>query len=90
MVIRSGVGVTTAAMINIITVAYLRDDFMNSGVMMPSFDRIKITMGNWKVRAAPIVSVATTEKYESMVIWLLMIALTSQLDKKLMDKGAMI
>ena len=38
MVSKSGVGVTTAAMIRIITVAYLREDRMNLGVITPNLD----------------------------------------------------
>ena len=77
MVTRSGVGVTIAAIISMITVAYLLDDLINSGVIIPSFERIKIIIGSSKVIAAPMVSVATTEKYDAIVIWLLMIELTS-------------
>jgi len=76
MVKRSGVGVTIAAMIRISTAAYLLEERMNAGVMTPNFDRIKIMIGNSKMIPDPMVNVATVEKYESIVIWLLMISLT--------------
>ena len=40
MVSKSGVGVTTAAMIRIITVAYLREDRINLGVITPNLESI--------------------------------------------------
>src|SRR5690606_15389416 len=68
MVIISGVGVTIAAIIRIMIKAYRLVDFMNAGVITPTLDKIKITIGNSKTIPVPNDIVATEERYELIII----------------------
>ena len=68
IVIISGVGVIMAAMMRIKTIAYRRDARMKWGVMTPTLDRIRMTMGNSKTMPQPSDNVATNDKYEPMVM----------------------
>ena len=61
-VITSAVGVIMAAMIRIITMAYLLLAFMNAGVISPNFDRINIKIGSKKTIPHPNVNVAIVDK----------------------------
>ena len=76
IVMISGVGVTIAAIIKIITVAYLLLDLINFGVINPSLERIKMIIGSSKIMPVPKVKVETDDKYESTVKVFLISALT--------------
>ena len=62
MVKISGVGVTTAAIIKIITVAYLLELRIILGVIIPNLERINIRIGNSNTKPEPNVNVATEDK----------------------------
>ncbi|MNT59417.1 hypothetical protein D3C72_1969260 [compost metagenome] len=58
----SAVGVMIAATTRIITVAYLLLARINSGVIIPNFDRIKINIGNKNTIPQPNDRVAIVDR----------------------------
>jgi hypothetical protein len=90
MVSASGVGVTTAAMIRIITIAYLRLLRISLGVKKPRLATIYTSIGNWKTTPVASVNVATDEMYESILNRFWMSGLTINPAKNRIDSGVII
>lgn len=68
IVIISGVGVTIAAITKMMIKAYRLVDFINFGVITPTFDKMKITIGNSNTIPVPNDIVAIEERYELIII----------------------
>ena len=62
MVNKSDVGVTIAARMSIITMAYRREARINFGVIIPNLESINIKMGSSNMMPVPILKVAIVDK----------------------------